>query len=330
MADRSSEAVETTLEGPVASWLSERADGLGVPTEVFLERVLAAYREADEQTDVVTSDDLDDRLASVEDDLRADVEAVDSEFDEKIQDVRERVIQVKRDADAKAPKDHDHPALSSKAEEAVNAARDAQAEVAEVSEAARRLRGRVDAGFDNFEEVLTYLRDETQALDRKTTTLATAVVSMRDSVASLAAAEARRERAERLKREANVAGVREAECGECGEQVSVALLTTPECPFCAATIEEVKANPGWFGAHVLVTGSAPALPTDESVLDDESWLGTDGETLEAMASGDDGEADDGPKVVDPEPVDDDELADTFEVFESAGVPNDEAEGGRDE
>jgi hypothetical protein len=324
MADSTSDAVETTLEGPVASWLSERADDLGVPTEEFLERVLAAYREADEQTDVVTSDDLDDRLRAVEDDLRADIETVDSEFDEKIQDVRERVIQVKRDADAKAPKDHDHPELSSIAEEAVNAARDAQAEVAEVSEAARRLRERVDAGFDNFEEVLTYLRDETQDLDRKTATLATAVVSMRDSVASLAAAEARRERAERLKREANVAGVREAECEECGEDVTVALLAAPECPFCAATFEEVEANPGWFGTHVLVTGSAPALPTDESVLDDESWLGTDGETLEAMAEGDE-DADEGPEVVDPERVEGDELSEVVNDFDE-----DQPKGERDE
>ncbi|MCG1003914.1 MULTISPECIES: hypothetical protein [Halobacterium] len=314
MADGTSDAVETTLEGPVASWLSERADDLGVSPEEFLERVLAAYREADEQTDVATSDDLDD--------LRADIEAVDSEFDEKIQDVRERVIQVKRDADAKAPEDHDHPELSSRADEAVDAARDAQAEVAEVSEAARRLRERVDAGFDNFEEVLTYLRDESRDLGRKTTTLATAVVSMRDSVASLAAAEARRERAERLQQQANLAGVREAECEECEETVTVALLTAPECPFCAATFEEVEANPGWFGTHVLVTGSAPALPTDESALDEESWLGTDGETLEAMATGSD-DGDDGPEVVDPERVEGDATTD----FDGAG---DQPAGERDE
>lgn len=323
MADGTSDAVEATLEGALASWLSQRADDLGVTTEEFLERVVVAYREADEQTDVVTSDDLDERLASVEDDLRADIEDVDSEFDEKIQDVRERVIQVKRDADAKAPIDHDHPELSSQAEEAVNAARDANAEVAEVSEAVRQLRERVDAGFDNFEEVLTYLRDETQNLNRKTTTLATAVVSMRDSVASLAAAEARRERTERLKREANVAGVREAECGECGEQVTVALLTAPECPFCATTFEAVEANPGWFGTHVLVAGSAPALPTDESVLDDESWLGTDDETLEAMAAGDD-EDDGGPEVVDTEHVE----GDTADILD--GIAGDQLGGARDE
>ncbi|MGB9964966.1 hypothetical protein [Halobacterium hubeiense] len=307
MADGTSDGVEASLDGPAASWVAERADDLDVTTDEFLDRVVAAYREADEEADVVTSDDLEERLSAVEEELRSDIDAVDSEFDEKIQDVRERVIQVKRDADAKADADHDHPDLASQAEEAVSAARDAQAEVAEVSEAARRLRERVDAGFDNYEEVLTYLRDEARDLDRKATTLATAVVSMRDSVASLAAAEARRERAERLKREANVAGVREADCGECGESVTVALLTAPECPFCAATFEAVEANPGWFGTHVLATGSAPALPSDESVLDDESWLGTDGDTLEAMAEG--GDEDDGPEVVDPDRVERDEAAD---------------------
>jgi len=322
MADGTSDAVEATLEGPVASWLSARADDLGVTPEEFLEGVLAAYRTADEQTDVVTSDDLEDRVSAAEADLRADIGDLDSEFDEKIQDVRERVIQVKRDADSKAPADHDHPDLSSQAEEAVSVARDAQADAAEVSEAARQLRERVDAGFDNFEEVLTYLREETRDLDRKTATLATAVVSMRDSVASLAAAEARRERAERLKREANLAGVTEADCGDCGESVTVALLTAPECPFCAATFEDVEHNPGWFGTDVLVTGSAPALSADDGALDEESWLGTDGETLEAMAEGgEDGDADDGPEVLHPERVDD-----ATEEFDDAGQPA----GDRDE
>ncbi len=317
MADGTSEAVETTLEGPVASWVEKRADDLGVTPEEFLAEVVAAFRAADGESDVVTGDALDERLAAVEDDFESRIEDVDSEFDEKIQDVRERVIQVKRDADAKAPADHDHPELSDRAEEAVSAAQNAEREVAEVAERVRRLRGRVDAGFENFEEVLTYLRDEAAALDRKAGTLATAVVSMRDSVASLAAAEERRERAERLKREANLAGVEEADCGECGESVTVALLAAPECPFCAATFEAVDANPGWFGTHVLVTGSAPALPGEDPELDD-SWLGTDGDTLEAMAEG--GDDDGGPEVVDPEPVDDDELDDILDDVDAAGNP----------
>ncbi|MFW5965560.1 MAG: hypothetical protein ACOCP3_02285, partial [Halodesulfurarchaeum sp.] len=41
------------------------------------------------------------------------VNALEAELDEKIQDVRERVIQVKREADGKAPADHEHESLES-------------------------------------------------------------------------------------------------------------------------------------------------------------------------------------------------------------------------
>jgi hypothetical protein len=316
MPDGSSDAVVgTTLEGPAATWLGERADELGVSEAALLERIVAAYRAAE--------DGADDEFVTDEG-LQKAVGDVEAEFDEKIADVRERVIQVKREADEKAPADHEHAALSERAAAALEAAEAAETEAEALAASVERLSDRVDAGFDNFEEVLSYLRDETDDLDGKATTLATAVLSMRESIRSLATAEARRERAEQLQREANVEGVQHANCEGCGQSVTVGLLSAPECPFCGERFESVAANSGWFGSHTLVTGTKPALTSKRSWLDDDgesdSWLGGDTETLEEMATeeSDDGDAwaedaDDAVDVTDAEPVEtveyDDEVAD---------------------
>ncbi|MFB6072935.1 MAG: hypothetical protein ABEJ88_08205 [Halobacterium sp.] len=274
MADGTSDGVESvTLEGDAAAWLAERAGELDVETGEFLERVVAAYRSAeagDLPADLVTDDELADRLADVED-----------EYDEKIQDVRERVIQVKREADAKAPADHDHEELAAQASEAAAAAERAESSVESLSARVDRL----DEGFENYEDVLSYLRDETDELRGRTTTLATAVSSMRESLRSLAAAEARRARVEQLQREANVEGVEEADCADCGQSVTVALLSAPECPFCGATFEGVTANSGWFSSHALETGGRPALEASAAPVGEDGWLAGDDETLEEMAAG---------------------------------------------
>lgn len=331
MADGTSDAAESaTVEGPAAAWLAERADELGVSTEEFLTRVVAAYRAAEtgDAADVVTEEDL----AAVEEDFESALDDVDSEFGDQIQDVRERVIQVKREADAKAAADHDHPGLADRADDALAAVRDLEAEFADLADSVDGVADRVDAGFENFEEVLRYLRDETDDLADKLTTLATAVLSMRESVASLAAADARRERTDRLKRAANRANVREADCGDCGAEVAVGLLTAPECPACGATFEDVEANEGWFGTHELLTGSAPALTSGEHAIDDdEPWLGADTETLEAMASGDDA-GDDGPDIVEPSGVEDAVSGSASTDDDAAGRPgrDDADRAGRDD
>jgi chromosome segregation ATPase len=264
MADGTSDGAETTtLQGPAAAWLAERAAELEMDEEVFLERVVAAYRSVEDgevAVDAASGDEHTDRL----DDLAARVDAAETRlddaesraadtadnFDEKLQDVRERVVQVKREADEKADADHDHSALEADVQAALTAAEQADEAVAALTEDITSLTDRVDAGFENFEEVLEFLDGEADALSEKVTTLARAVLSMREAVQTVGAAEARRARTDALKRTANVSGVREADCGDCEQSVDVALLTAPECPFCGSTETEVEAA---FGSEVSKT-----------------------------------------------------------------------------
>jgi rubrerythrin len=303
MADGTSDAVESaTLEGPAAAWLGERADELGIEPSELLKRVVAAYRsveDGDLAADVITREDaeallenalasrVEDRLAAVED----RVDAAEDDFDGKLQDVRERVVQVKREADGKADADHDHPELAADVEDAMAELDDVAAETADLAEEVAAVSDHVDRGFENFEEVLTYLRDEVDDLHTRTTALASAVLSIRESVQTLGAAEMRRARAERIQREATLSGVEHADCEDCGQTVAVGQLTAPECPFCGAAFEDVQPKDGWFGSHTLATGSTPALPSGRSWLDDEDsesdLLGGETDSLEEMAADED-------------------------------------------
>lgn len=296
MPDGTSDVVDgIALEGAAASWLEDRAEELDVQEAELLNRLLAAHQqlEADDEPveSLVTESDLEERLEAVESGLEDDIEGVaddvdaaEADFADKLDDVRQRIIQVKRETDQKAPADHDHPDIEERLTTTAKALKDLETSHEDLEASVEDLRERVDAGFENFEDVLSYLRDETDSLDRKTTTLASAVLSMRESVASLAAAEAHRERAEQLKREANLAGVRVAECADCDQDVTVAQLAAPECPFCGAVFEGVEPKSSWFGSHALLTGSTPALEAGEDWLEAESdtWLDEDAETLEEM------------------------------------------------
>jgi chromosome segregation ATPase len=296
MPDGTSDAVDgVALEGAAAAWLESRADELGLEEEQLLNRIIAAHREAEQATDaepLVTESTLEDRLDALESELeemeatlQADVDAAEAEFAEKIEDIRDRVIQVKREADQKAPTDHDHPDLLDRLETTAEATKEVEERQADLEADVEDLSESVDAGFENFEEVLSYLRDETDALNRRTTTLASAVLTMRETVASVAAAAAHRERAEQLHREANLAGVKDAICGDCEQSVTVAQLASPECPFCGAVFEGVEPKSGWFGSHTLLTGSSPAIEGGDDWVEDDggSWLEGDTDTLEEMA-----------------------------------------------
>jgi|GEM_PF-469419 DNA repair exonuclease SbcCD ATPase subunit len=336
MADGTSDGVEgATLEGPAAAWLAERADELGLDDEEFLKRVVAAYRSVEDDelgADLATSDEYADRLDDLAErvdetesrvaDAESRIGNAEADFDEKLQDVRERVVQVKHEADGKADADHDHPGLAEDVAAALDEAERADEMTAALTEDVAALDEQVDAGFENFEEVLSFLRDETDDLSGKVTTLAKAVVSMREAVRTVGAAEARRARTDALKRTANVAGVEEADCEDCGQSVTVALLTAPECPFCGAPFEDVAPGSGWFSSNTLETGATPALTAGRPWLDDEndgregSWLGAETETLEEMAAGESSADGDAERERDDAPVEPAEILDAD--GESAG------------
>lgn len=269
------------LPPEAADWVEERADEADLGSEELLARLVAAHRAVESDGEGAAPPTAD-RVADVE----AAVENLQADLDDKIDDVRSRVVQVKREADAKADASHDHPSLSSeldavadRAAEAATAADEAAAAVEDLDERTAALEewmddvaASVDDAADDAEravETATAAEETATGLEDKTTTLARALIALREQVRSLSRTAEERSAVDDLKRRANREGVRAATCEDCDGRIEVGLLTEPACPHCAATLSDVEPKTGLFGSHTLVTGDPPALePGDADVSDD--------------------------------------------------------------
>lgn len=286
--ESSTREVSVDLPADVCEWLDERATSDGEDADEVARRLLAAHHElatGDGPENPVSvgeggsRDDLDERLADL-----------DEEFRRLIGDVRKRVVQVKRETDRKALEDHDHPDLTDRIDAVEQRAAAAAERVAALDDAVEGVEAQLDAGFENYEDILEYLTDETGSLRERTDTLARAVIELRGEVQRLAADRARREGVEELKRAAAQYGVRTAECGACEASIDVAMLTAPECPRCATQFTDVRPGTRFLKPSVLETGEPPALTggtdldadleaivkEDRDVPDGVEWAQTDG------------------------------------------------------
>ncbi|APW98590.1 hypothetical protein CHINAEXTREME_12740 [Halobiforma lacisalsi AJ5] len=268
--DNENGGVSFALPADVDDWIADAAERRDESRDEFCRRLLTAARAVAAAEDGVLEAEAEGEGGHgdgdgngdaesgneyafdpvVRDDLEAlqgELEASREEFRELLEDVRSRVVQVKRETDAKAPADHGHPEY-------------AEAEALERLQVdLEALEETVDGGFDNFEEVLDYLLERTDRLEERSTVLATAVVDLRDRWDDLVERERQRAQVEDLKLAANRLGIRSAACEECDASVDLALLTAPECPHCASPFADVRERTSFFGSHTLETGSPPAL-----------------------------------------------------------------------
>ncbi|MCT9097578.1 hypothetical protein [Haloarchaeobius sp. HME9146] len=285
----SEEQVDLSVQLPpeLGEWLHEQATAQDTDADELLQQLLSAYRTVTELDEDRPDYDLPELLDAQSEELDARFDAQHEEFMELVEDVRERVIQVKHETDGKAPVDHTHEALEERL-----------ARVDELAETVEELDGRLetvradlDAGFENYEDILEYLVATTDDIDAKLLKLARVTVDVRAEVTRLAAAESRRAGADALKLAANREGIERGKCEECDSTVTLSLLTEAECPHCASSFSDVERGStfGPFGSHRLVTGDPPALPeSDVSRVDDdlvEDFLDDDGEDAPEFQTG---------------------------------------------
>ncbi|RQG98471.1 hypothetical protein [Natrarchaeobius oligotrophus] len=248
--DHQDGGISFALPADVDDWISEEADRRDESREAVCRDMMTAAHAVATGDDHTSVDELvgRDDLESLEGQLEAQRE----EFRELLEDVRSRVVQVKRETDAKAAVDHDHPSHAS------------DEELADLRDDVEALERRLDAGFGNFEEILERLLDRLDELDARSTTLASTVVDLRDRRDELAANERDSAAVSRLQLAANQLGIRTAACEDCGASVDVGLLTRPECPHCSSSIADVAEKSSFFGSHRLLTGDPPSLESAPS------------------------------------------------------------------
>lgn len=159
-------------------------------------------------------------------------------------DVRERVVQLKREIDAKAPADHDHETLTARLDGIEHDLESIRAETEDVRERSLDAGERIDDGFENYRELLERLLERTETIESRLDTLGTTVLAARERNES-------REQLASLTRTANRGGVRTADCEGCSETLDLGLLFEPVCPHCEMALSELVVGRGLFGTATL-------------------------------------------------------------------------------
>jgi predicted transcriptional regulator len=276
-SEKSGETVTSVhLPDELRAWLDEEAAQRDSDRETLLRELLAAHR-------AVATDDGEVETAvagATEATVDEQVETFREEFMDHVEDVRERVIQVKRETDTKAPLEHTHSEFAD-LEALVDQVDDIESEVRALDERLDDLAEDLDAGFENYEEIVEYLLDTTDAVDDRVGTLASAVVETREQIKQFVSAHQQQALADELKLAASQYGITQADCGDCGQTLQIALLTTAECPHCASAFGGVSPKDGIFGSATLETGAPPELPATG-----ETGLETDIETDASVTDGD--------------------------------------------
>ncbi len=272
-------------------WLKREADRRGMAPEELLEAIVLAHQS------MQTAGASDEPITLVD---QSDLDAIESKYMDLLEDVRDRVIQVKRETDKKAPADHEHPDL----EQTLTATTESLTTLEQtldtldetVDELDQTLDERVTAlesdlqtGFENYEEILEYLLETTDTLQERLDTLAQATLQTRERLRDITGSQKEREAIEELKATANTRGISTAICESCENRVRIGLLTSPHCPHCGATftgLESTDGLRGLFGSPRLTTGDRPALTgRQQPALDEqiEADLTTDRNTMDESA-----------------------------------------------
>ncbi|WP_136688549.1 Asp23/Gls24 family envelope stress response protein [Halorhabdus amylolytica] len=282
--------VTVTLPAELREWLDTHAAERDVDRDELLRQLLETYRRTadgdtpdpaeaavDRETiEHVVREVLAERreeivaavTAEIEPDEETDglaerVDKLEANFQEKLGDVRKRVIQVKREADAKAPVDHHHDAfdrLDGIDERLDELAGDVAALEAEIETlAAESALEELEANIDEYAETLAEREERLADLENKLRTVGWAVSDLREEQAGRGT-----DTLDRIKAAAAGHDVSRAVCENCGDAVELALMTRPACPHCEAAVTNVEPASGFFGKPTLVTASQIESGTDET------------------------------------------------------------------
>jgi DNA repair exonuclease SbcCD ATPase subunit len=222
--------IDEQIEGTVKSILAETLDEQIQST--VEERVRPLVTDQISEATTSTQRQLDNRIDTVED-----------EFQGKLEDVRNRVIQVKKEADKKAATDHTHDEFETLAT--------LERRLESLESELQDFRVEIDDTLPEHGAAIDQLDARLEETEDRLQTVAWITSDLRDAVESGSGLEA----VERIKRAAAKANISSAKCENCSNEVNLALLTDPECPHCNATVNNVDANPGWFRSPRLEVAS---------------------------------------------------------------------------
>jgi len=261
MATESAEESElsVTLPPSLSEWLNERAATLAMEPEALLVQLLETHRSAAD-LDENWIETLEDRLEDVD----AKAERTDSRIDDveaklanNVEDVRERVLQLRDAVEERAPAEHSHREFQSLADRTEELS--AAVEAVEVElESLGGLEESVERLGDDLESNTGRIDTVEDKLDR----LARAVVARNRRESTESDSE---KRLGRIQRDANRNGALEANCASCGNLVRIGLLSEAACPHCEHELEGLETPSSvlrWFRRPTLTVNGEAASEAD--------------------------------------------------------------------
>lgn len=246
--------VTITLPAELDDWLEEQVTARDTDRETLLGQLLAAYRttangELDGEVRALDDGALTDRIEDQINeqlsgeletvaDLQQRVEAVDEEYDQKLSELHNRVVQLTQAVEETASADHTHAEFD---------------QIQEVTARTEALGSEVEdlrEVVDSREEQLSDIAERLNETEDRLQSVAWLVNDLRDTVESDGL-----DATDRIKRTAAEKEIDRANCENCGETVTIALLTEPECPHCHTAVRDVEPSSGWFGKPELRAAS---------------------------------------------------------------------------
>lgn len=227
-------ATSESIEDAVTDVLADTLD----------ERVRSAVEE---QVQTAVEKLIDERIEEATEGVRTTVDEriddVEADHQAKLEDVRDRVVQLKRELEETAPADHEHEQF-----ERVEATANRLDELASTIDS---LDGELSERVEDNATAIEGLEERLETVEERLRTIAWIVRDLRDAEESRSGVEA----LDRIKQAAARADIERAKCEHCGKGVNIGLLTDPECPHCESTVTNVEPADGFFGKPRLVTAS---------------------------------------------------------------------------
>jgi len=263
-------AYRTTSELDGEPSLSDLFDVEGAVEDAMQDELDAAVAAAvddalDDRVEAVAQSAMRERLPDITDAVEGRLDArfdtIEEDFQGKIEDVRERVIQLKRTADGKAAADHDHAAFD-RIDDLGDEITALNRELVEVRDEVENGLGEQSEQIDGVEDRVTDIDDRLDDVEDKLKRVAWVVSDLRDDQGGR---DAHQQAVDRIKRAAAQEGISKATCQNCGETVEIGLLTDPQCPHCDSTVSDVRPEGGIFRpkAKLITAAQLEAGPSDE-------------------------------------------------------------------
>lgn len=268
MASESSEGARISVEvpPPLEEWLSRQAERSGVEREEVLVGLLGAFREATEEGNSDVEALVDGRVGPLVDQR---LRQFDEDLERKLDDIRHRVVQLKKEVDGKVAEDR-FESLAEQVDELGEQVRELDEalwglDTETLSDHEDRL-DELEASLQTRTETAVKLDDRLDDVESKLTRVARVVVALRKEREESSGAGTDRTETDgvpelrtspdetllEIKRQAAREGITSAACGACGETVELSVLPESACPHCGAAFGGLDGRGGMFSSPRLV------------------------------------------------------------------------------